>query len=55
MELPNLRTDFGRRAYSYRGPNTWNQYRNDLRNLTDKNKFKKEVLKEIVGDENDPR
>ncbi len=56
METPDLKTTTtGRKAYSYRGPNTWNHYSNELRSITNKNEFRREINKEIVRDENHPR
>ena len=45
MDVPNVRTNIGRRAFSYKGPNHWNSLPNDTRSIVDKNEFRRTISK----------
>ena len=52
MELPRLKSTFGRNAYSYKGPTHWNNIPSE-KNVS-LNIFKSEYLKLLLRDVNHP-
>ena len=54
MNVPNIRTNTGRKSFSYRGPNFWNNITSDIRIIENKNDFKREVTRITCLDENHP-
>ena len=54
MEIPNLRTNFGRNAYSYKGPKHWNRIPPHIKSSKSVNVFKSEYLKLLLRDVNHP-
>ncbi len=53
LELPNLKTNFGRRAFSYRVPNHWMKLLEEIKNLTSRPMFKTACIRNM-RDENHP-
>ncbi len=53
-KIPNLKTDTGRRAFSYRGPHHWNGLPNEAKNSENLNAFKTNYLNLILRDVNHP-
>ena len=54
VEVENIRTVTGRKAFGFRGPNYWNKLNTDCRVITDKNEFKNHISKLICRDVNHP-
>ena len=54
MCVPNLVTQTGRKAFSYRGPNHWNKLDSKLTKLMTLNPFKNALLKDVLRDVNHP-
>ncbi len=54
MVVPNLWTNMGRNAYSFTGPNFWNQVPSDLKSCKNVDEFKSEYLNYILRDVNHP-
>ena len=54
MALPNLRTNQGRRAFSFRGPDHWDKLPADIKNIESLAVFKTEYVKRFNRDENHP-
>ena len=54
MEVPDIRTCVGRKAYSYKGPSFWNTLTADARCIEDKEQFKRHINKSICRDVNHP-
>ena len=54
MKVKNVRTLTGHKAYSYRGPAFWNTLEEDIRQIEDKNSFKKHITKLMCRDVNHP-
>ncbi len=54
MELPNLKSNIGRKAYSYRGPQHWISLPEETRKIESKPLFKKECIKNLMRDINHP-
>ena len=52
--VPDIRTNLGRKAYSYRRPVFWNGIENDLKLIQSKNSFKTEYIKFLLRDVNHP-
>ena len=54
MVIPNLKTSFGRNAYSYRGPNHWHGIPSHIKGSKSVNVFQSEYLKLLLRDVNHP-
>ncbi len=54
MNVPNIRTNTGRKSFTYRGPNFWNNLITEVRTIENKNNFKREVTRLTCLDENHP-
>ena len=54
VNVPDLRSNYGRKAYSYRGPLFWNGLSETARKVDQKNEFKNTVSKLLMLDENHP-
>ncbi len=54
MNVPNIRTNTGRKSIAYRGPNFWNHLETEIRIIDNKNNFKREVTRLTCLDENHP-
>ncbi len=54
VHCPDLRTNYGHKAYSYRGPNFWNGLPNHIRLVTQKNEFRDTMTRLLMLDENHP-
>ena len=54
LVIPNLKTNMGRKAFSYRGPSHWEGLPVHLKNIKSPDVFKSECLKTICRDENHP-
>ena len=52
--VPNLKRKYGRYAYLFRGPNTWNSLPVELKNSETSNQFKNMYHKQLMRDENHP-
>ncbi len=53
-KVSELRTTTGRKAFSYRGPDFWNQVPEELKNSQNPNAFKTDYLNNILWDVNHP-
>ncbi len=54
VEISNVRTVTGRKAFSFRGPNFWNKLESDARTISDKPAFKTHISKVVCRDVNHP-
>ena len=54
MNVDNVRTLTGRKAYSYRGPSFWNTLDENAKQIENKNTFKKHIIEIICRDVNHP-
>ena len=54
MSVPNIVTQTGRKAFSYRGPQHWNKLEVRITKLETLNPFKSALLKDILRDVNHP-
>ena len=54
MDVPNIRSCIGRKAYSYKGPAFWNTLDSQPRCITEKEQFKKHINKLVCRDVNHP-
>ena len=54
MEVPNIRSCVGRKAYSYKGPSFWNTLNAETRCIEEKEKFKQHINKITCLDVNHP-
>ncbi len=54
VQVPDIRSDVGCRAYSYRGPVFWNGIDNDIKSIQTKNSFKTQYIKYLLRDVNHP-
>ena len=54
VEVPNRRTNMGRRGISFRGPNHWEKLPSDIKTITSKTSFRSEYLKILFREENHP-
>ena len=54
MELPNLRSNTGRKAFSFRGPQHWLSLPENTRIIESKQLFKKECIKNLMRDVDHP-
>ena len=52
MNVPDICTNTGQKAFSYRGPNRWNKLLLNLCAIENKNNFKKEITRLTCLDEN---
>ena len=52
MSVPDIHTNTGHKAFSYRGPNSWNRIETSIRLIENKNNFKKEITKTTCLDIN---
>ena len=53
LELPNLKTNFGRSAFSYRGPDYWMKLPDDIKGITSRPCFKRACINKM-RDQNHP-
>ncbi len=54
MFIPHYRTVTGRKAFSFRGPQTCNSLNRPIRMIESLNAFKSEILKDVMRDVNHP-
>ena len=54
MNIPDLRTASGCKAFSFKGPVYWNSLPEDARIIENKNEFKTKLNKLLMLDENHP-
>ena len=54
VQVPDIRSSLGRKAYSYRGPVFWNGIDNNIKLIQSKNSFKTEYTKFLLRDVNHP-
>ena len=54
MSIPNIVTQTGRKAFSFRGPNHWNKLDDSLKKVDKLKQFKNQLQKEILRDVNHP-
>ena len=54
VEVDNIRTVTGRKAFRFRGPNYWNKLDNDSRALENQTEFKNHISKVVCRDVNHP-
>ena len=54
LEVSNIRTVTGRKAYSFRVPMFWNSIDSDTRQIENKNQFKTHITKLVCRDVNHP-
>ena len=54
VEVSNIKTVTGRRAFGFRGPNFWNKLETDSRKIVDRPEFKTHISKVICRDVNHP-
>ena len=52
--MPDIKTTMGRTAFSYRGPEHWDKFPQNLKTTTSRDSFKSEYLKTLFRDENHP-
>ena len=54
MIVPNIVSDTGRKAFSYRGPRHWNTVSTEMRNVDKLTTFKNKLMKQMLRDVNHP-
>ena len=54
VKVPNYRTVSGRKAFSFRGPDLWNEIAVELKSLAAVNAFKNAYIRELLRDANHP-
>ena len=54
VQVKNVRTVTGRKAFGFRGPNFWNKLETESRTILDKPAFKTHISKTVCRDVNHP-
>ena len=54
VSVPQVDSEVGRKAFSYRGPIVWNDLDNDLKAEENRNTFKNAYLQKLLRDINHP-
>ena len=54
VQVPDIRSNDGRKAYSHRGPVFWNKIDNAIKSIQSKNCFKTQYTKFLLRDVNHP-
>ncbi len=54
VNVPDVKSELGRKAFSYRGPVFWNDISDDMKQKENRNIFKSAYLKYILRDVSHP-